>query len=64
MEKILAAYRKASKQWSATMNKLAQGKGQFCILSIFLLFLFCVLLNLSVLLYTVRQRGRKRTMVG
>ncbi|KAJ3702462.1 hypothetical protein LUZ61_006167 [Rhynchospora tenuis] len=36
MEKILAAYRKASKQWSATMNKLAQ----------------------------VRQRGRKRTMVG
>ncbi|KAJ3702465.1 hypothetical protein LUZ61_006170 [Rhynchospora tenuis] len=36
MEKIIAAYRKASKQWSATMNKLAQ----------------------------VRQRGRKRTMVG
>jgi TP53 regulating kinase-like protein len=36
MERILAAYRRASKQWSATMNKLAQ----------------------------VRQRGRKRTMVG
>ncbi|KAI4370349.1 hypothetical protein MLD38_018709 [Melastoma candidum] len=36
MEKILAAYRKSSKQWSSTLNKLAQ----------------------------VRQRGRKRTMVG
>ncbi|XP_010932792.1 uncharacterized protein [Elaeis guineensis] len=36
MDKILAAYRKSSKQWSSTMNKLAQ----------------------------VRQRGRKRTMVG
>ncbi|PWZ08988.1 TP53-regulating kinase [Zea mays] len=36
MEKILAAYRKASKQWCSTRNKLAQ----------------------------VRQRGRKRTMVG
>uniref|UniRef100_A0A453G2I1 non-specific serine/threonine protein kinase n=3 Tax=Triticeae TaxID=147389 RepID=A0A453G2I1_AEGTS len=36
MEKILAAYRKASRQWCATTNKLAQ----------------------------VRQRGRKRTMVG
>ncbi|GJM84586.1 hypothetical protein PR202_ga00269 [Eleusine coracana subsp. coracana] len=36
MEKILAAYRKASKQWCATTNKLAQ----------------------------VRQRGRKRTMIG
>uniref|UniRef100_J3N2S0 non-specific serine/threonine protein kinase n=1 Tax=Oryza brachyantha TaxID=4533 RepID=J3N2S0_ORYBR len=36
MEKILTAYRKASKQWCATTNKLAQ----------------------------VRQRGRKRTMVG
>ncbi|XP_066375560.1 pentatricopeptide repeat-containing protein At5g61370, mitochondrial-like [Miscanthus floridulus] len=36
MEKILAAYRKASKQWCSTQNKLAQ----------------------------VRQRGRKRTMVG
>ncbi|KAJ3683656.1 hypothetical protein LUZ60_013883 [Juncus effusus] len=36
IEKIFAAYRKNSKQWSATMNKLAQ----------------------------VRQRGRKRTMVG
>ncbi|KAG6495290.1 hypothetical protein ZIOFF_043084 [Zingiber officinale] len=36
MEKILSAYRKSSKQWSSTMNKLAQ----------------------------VRQRGRKRTMVG
>uniref|UniRef100_A0A7N0TN58 non-specific serine/threonine protein kinase n=1 Tax=Kalanchoe fedtschenkoi TaxID=63787 RepID=A0A7N0TN58_KALFE len=36
MELILAAYRKSSKQWSSTMNKLAE----------------------------VRQRGRKRTMVG
>ncbi|KAL5225372.1 hypothetical protein ABZP36_012011 [Zizania latifolia] len=36
MEKILAAYRKASKQWCSTTNKLAQ----------------------------VRQRGRKRTMIG
>ncbi|XP_020237464.1 EKC/KEOPS complex subunit TP53RK isoform X2 [Cajanus cajan] len=36
MNQILAAYRKSSKQWSSTMNKLAQ----------------------------VRQRGRKRTMVG
>ncbi|KAF5200173.1 EKC/KEOPS complex subunit bud32 [Thalictrum thalictroides] len=36
MDRILAAYRKSSKQWSATLNKLAQ----------------------------VRQRGRKRTMVG
>ncbi|XP_042400215.1 EKC/KEOPS complex subunit bud32-like isoform X1 [Zingiber officinale] len=36
MEKILSTYRKSSKQWSSTMNKLAQ----------------------------VRQRGRKRTMVG
>ncbi|XP_044484041.1 EKC/KEOPS complex subunit TP53RK [Mangifera indica] len=36
MDRILAAYRKSSKQWSSTMNKLAQ----------------------------VRQRGRKRTMVG
>ncbi|KAM0944158.1 putative protein kinase STE-STE11 family [Dioscorea sansibarensis] len=36
MERILAAYRKSSKQWSSTLNKLAQ----------------------------VRQRGRKRTMVG
>lgn len=36
MDQILAAYRKSSKQWSSTMNKLAD----------------------------VRQRGRKRTMVG
>ncbi|XP_050235774.1 uncharacterized protein LOC126685844 [Mercurialis annua] len=36
IDRILAAYRKSSKQWSSTMNKLAQ----------------------------VRQRGRKRTMVG
>ncbi|KAL8029066.1 hypothetical protein ABFX02_14G204600 [Erythranthe guttata] len=36
MDKILAAYRKSSKQWSSTLNKLAQ----------------------------VRQRGRKRTMIG
>lgn len=36
MELILASYRKTSKQWSSTSNKLAQ----------------------------VRQRGRKRTMVG
>ncbi|KAK7301591.1 hypothetical protein RJT34_12458 [Clitoria ternatea] len=36
MDQILAAYRKSSKQWSSTLNKLAQ----------------------------VRQRGRKRTMVG
>lgn len=36
MDRILSAYRKSSKQWSATLNKLAQ----------------------------VRQRGRKRTMVG
>ncbi|KAK1373055.1 Non-specific serine/threonine protein kinase [Heracleum sosnowskyi] len=36
MDQILAAYRKSSKQWSATFNKLAQ----------------------------VRQRGRKRTMIG
>ncbi|EEF37586.1 EKC/KEOPS complex subunit TP53RK [Ricinus communis] len=36
MDRILAAYRKSSKQWSSTINKLAQ----------------------------VRQRGRKRTMVG
>ncbi|XP_058741914.1 nuclear pore complex protein GP210-like [Vicia villosa] len=36
IDRILAAYRKSSKQWSSTMNKLAD----------------------------VRQRGRKRTMVG
>ncbi|GAB2282346.1 hypothetical protein Dimus_016891 [Dionaea muscipula] len=36
MDRVLAAYRKSSKQWSSTLNKLAQ----------------------------VRQRGRKRTMVG
>ncbi|XP_058096692.1 uncharacterized protein LOC131242172 isoform X2 [Magnolia sinica] len=36
MDRILSAYRKSSKQWSSTMNKLAQ----------------------------VRQRGRKRTMIG
>ncbi|XP_043690761.1 EKC/KEOPS complex subunit bud32-like isoform X2 [Telopea speciosissima] len=36
MDQILAAYRKTSKQWSSTFNKLGQ----------------------------VRQRGRKRTMVG
>ncbi|CAO2818889.1 unnamed protein product [Amaranthus hypochondriacus] len=36
MEKVLAAYRKSSKQWCSTLNKLAQ----------------------------VRQRGRKRSMVG
>lgn len=36
INKILAAYRKSSKQWSSTLNKLAD----------------------------VRQRGRKRTMVG
>ncbi|CAM8983551.1 unnamed protein product [Rhodiola kirilowii] len=36
IERILSAYRKFSKQWSSTMNKLAE----------------------------VRQRGRKRTMVG
>ncbi|KQK10864.1 hypothetical protein BRADI_2g56690v3, partial [Brachypodium distachyon] len=36
MEKILSAYRKASKQWCSTTNKLAQ----------------------------VRQRGRKRAMIG
>ncbi|CAA6662773.1 unnamed protein product [Spirodela intermedia] len=36
MDQILAAYRKSSKQWSATFNKLAQ----------------------------VRQRGRKRAMIG
>ncbi|KAI5673051.1 hypothetical protein M9H77_13415 [Catharanthus roseus] len=36
MDRILASYRKSSKQWSSTLNKLAQ----------------------------VRQRGRKRSMVG
>ncbi|GAB2237493.1 hypothetical protein Droror1_Dr00015395 [Drosera rotundifolia] len=36
MDRVLSAYRKSSKQWSSTLNKLAQ----------------------------VRQRGRKRTMVG
>ncbi|KAL3644892.1 hypothetical protein CASFOL_010072 [Castilleja foliolosa] len=36
MDKILKAYRKSSKQWCSTLNKLAQ----------------------------VRQRGRKRTMIG
>lgn len=36
MERVLAAYRKSSKQWCSTLNKLSQ----------------------------VRQRGRKRTMVG
>ncbi|CAI9108623.1 OLC1v1008273C2 [Oldenlandia corymbosa var. corymbosa] len=36
MERILDAYRKSSKQWCSTLNKLAQ----------------------------VRQRGRKRSMVG
>nr|GEV98928.1 TP53-regulating kinase [Tanacetum cinerariifolium] len=36
MEKVLAAYRKSSKQWCSTLNKLAD----------------------------VRQRGRKRTMLG
>ncbi|GAB4851392.1 hypothetical protein Ancab_030795 [Ancistrocladus abbreviatus] len=36
MDRVLAAYKKSSKQWSSTLNKLAQ----------------------------VRQRGRKRAMVG
>ncbi|GMH02402.1 hypothetical protein Nepgr_004241 [Nepenthes gracilis] len=36
IDRVLAAYRKSSKQWCSTLNKLAQ----------------------------VRQRGRKRTMVG
>ncbi|OAY49734.1 hypothetical protein MANES_05G078700v8 [Manihot esculenta] len=36
MDRIIAAYKKSSKQWSSMMNKLAQ----------------------------VRQRGRKRTMIG
>ncbi|XP_059660470.1 uncharacterized protein LOC132306898 [Cornus florida] len=36
MDQILVAYRKSSKQWSSTLNKLAQ----------------------------VRQRGRKRVMIG
>ncbi|KAL2935628.1 EKC/KEOPS complex subunit TP53RK [Bienertia sinuspersici] len=36
MERVLAAYRKSSKQWCSTLNKLAQ----------------------------VKQRGRKRSMVG
>ncbi|KAJ8540510.1 hypothetical protein K7X08_032497 [Anisodus acutangulus] len=36
MDRILAGYRKSSKQWCSTLNKLAQ----------------------------VRQRGRKRTMIG
>ncbi|KMZ63433.1 Protein kinase superfamily protein [Zostera marina] len=36
MDRILSSYRKSSRQWCATLNKLAQ----------------------------VRQRGRKRTMVG
>lgn len=36
MDTVLASYKKSSKQWSSTLNKLAQ----------------------------VRQRGRKRTMVG
>ncbi|XP_059286598.1 uncharacterized protein LOC132040017 isoform X2 [Lycium ferocissimum] len=36
MDRILAAYRKSSKQWSSTLNKFAE----------------------------VRQRGRKRTMIG
>jgi hypothetical protein len=30
MEKILAAYRKASKQWCSTQNKLAQGMAWSC----------------------------------
>lgn len=76
MEKILAAYRRASKQWSATMNKLAQGKIRdnchtplSCLLLLNVYFvliclLLCVILKLSILLPVVRQRGRKRTMVG
>ncbi|KAL6505148.1 hypothetical protein OROGR_024965 [Orobanche gracilis] len=36
MDRILKAYRRSSRQWSSTLNKLAQ----------------------------VRQRGRKRTMIG
>ncbi|CAN1233133.1 EKC/KEOPS complex subunit bud32 [Linum perenne] len=35
MDRILAAYRKSSKQWSATFNKLAQGS--FLLLSVFLM---------------------------
>ena len=30
MEKILATYRKASKQWCSTQNKLAQGMAWSC----------------------------------
>ncbi|KAJ0110445.1 hypothetical protein Patl1_03324 [Pistacia atlantica] len=30
MDRIIAAYRKSSKQWSSTMNKLAQGAILFC----------------------------------
>jgi hypothetical protein len=65
MDQILAAYRKSSKQWSSTMNKLADGTTFHLI--VFKIKIFSsrnstYLLTSSQLV--VRQRGRKRTMVG
>ena len=67
MERILAAYRKSSKQWSSTLNKLAQGMKVevyplFFPSSAILFVLQWYVMPLP--LFAVRQRGRKRTMVG
>jgi hypothetical protein len=69
MEEILAAYRKASKQWCSTQNKLAQGMAWSCrpLWQRMAFIASCTDVSsdfLSNLCKTVRQRGRKRTMVG
>ncbi|ONM31486.1 hypothetical protein ZEAMMB73_Zm00001d040520 [Zea mays] len=69
MEKILAAYRKASKQWCSTQNKLAQGMAWSCwpLWQRMAFVASCTDVSsdfLSTLRKTMRQRGRKRTMVG
>lgn len=67
MERVLAAYRKSSKQWSSTINKLAQGmKAEAYPIFLFLSSAVMFVLQWYVILtlFAVRQRGRKRTMVG
>jgi hypothetical protein len=69
MEKILAVYRKASKQWCSTQNKLAQGMAWSCrpLWQRTAFVASCIDVSsdfLSTLCKTVRQRVRKRTMVG
>ncbi|RVX20701.1 EKC/KEOPS complex subunit bud32 [Vitis vinifera] len=72
MDRILAAYRKSSKQWSSTLNKLAQGAALLSYsFSVVLVHFFSHVILYVIFLFfycftciAVRQRGRKRTMVG